>query len=818
VWPICERSSTTIFASCSNFIDPDPLAMKFAETWLREWVDPKLDTEALGHKLTMAGHEVKSIESQGSVPSGVVIAEVLTVSKHPNADRLSVCQVSTGKGKPVEVVCGAPNVVAGMKSPLASPGVRLSDGTNLRRSKIRGVESNGMLCSAIELGLGDEADGIIALPDDAPTGTDLSAYLGLPDEIFDVDLTPNRGDCFSVLGIARDVAAITGARLTLPSLPKVAVTIDDVHPVTVKDPSACPRFAGRVIRNIDASARSPIWMTERLRRSGLRAIHPVVDVTNYVMLELGQPLHAYDLGLLKGAIRPRFAKKGEKVTLLDEKEVDLVQNTLLITDDSGPIGIAGIMGGLSTAVSNHTRDVFFEAAFWPPSVIAGRARSYGLHTDASLRFERGVDPNGQARAVERATELLVAISGGEVGPLTDLVDHGHLPAAASILLRRTRLERVLGTRISDDKVVEMLKNLQLGVEQTTDGWQVLSPAFRFDLKIEDDLVEEVARIYGYDLIPETTATAELPLRPVSESKVDLDLVAASLVARDYQEVITYSFIDANINRRFTGDDSELILSNPISSEMSVMRGSLWPGMITSAAANVARQQERVRFFEIGKSFHGTLKKPLEVVRVSGLAIGSAVPEQWSGTAQSVDFFDIKSDLEALLHMAGDDYGIEFEASSHVVLQPGQVASIVRHDQVIGVLGKLHPAVARSFDINKDVILFELDAALAFTSYVPKSSVVSKFPAIRRDISVVVDENISAGDLVKVAVSSAPDLIRNVTIFDVYQGPGIEAGRKSIALGLILQETSRTLTDEDADSVMDAAVRNLKREFAADLRD
>ena len=792
--------------------------MKFAETWLREWVDPKLDTEALGHKLTMAGHEVNGIESQGGGLTGIVIAEVLAVAKHPDADKLSVCQVSTGKGKPIEVVCGAPNVVAGMKSPLASPGARLPDGTKLRRSKIRGVVSNGMLCSAIELGLGDEADGIIALPDDAPTGAELSAFLKLPDNIYDLDLTPNRGDCFSVLGIARDVAAMTGSKLTPPDMPQASVTIDDTHPVEIKDSSACPRFAGRIIRNIEPNATSPTWMTERLRRSGLRPIHPVVDVTNYVMLELGQPLHAYDLGLLKGAIRPRFAKKGEKVTLLDGKELDLTKDTLLITDDSGPIGLAGIMGGLSTAVSEETRDVYFEAAFWPPSVVAGRARSYGLHTDASLRFERGVDPNGQVRAVERASELLVAISGGDAGPLTDIVDANHLPSASPISLRRARLERVLGTKIPDEKVVEILSNLQLGVEQNDDGWQVNIPSFRFDLEIEDDLVEEVARIYGYDLIPETTATAELPLRPVSESNIDLELVAASLVARDYQEVITYSFIDADSNRRFTGEDSKLVLSNPISSEMSVMRASLWPGMIASASANVARQQERVRFFEIGKSFHGELKEPLEVVRVSGLAIGSALPEQWSGDAQSVDFFDIKSDIEALLQMAADGAQIEFEASDHVALQAGQAANIVRDGQLIGVVGKLHPAIAKSFDLNKDVMLFELDAALAFASNVPKLTVVSKFPAIRRDIALVVDENIAAGDLVKVAASAAPDLIRNVTIFDVYQGPGIEAGRKSIALGLILQETSRTLTDEDADSVMDTAVRNLKREFAAELRD
>jgi phenylalanyl-tRNA synthetase beta chain len=792
--------------------------MKFAETWLREWVDPGLNAEELGHQLTMAGHEVDSIHTEGADLRDVVIAEVISVDKHPNADRLSVCQVSTGKGKPIAVVCGAPNVVVGMKSPLAKPGVHLPDGTELRKSSIRGVESNGMLCSAVELGLGDDADGIIELPADAPTGKELSDYLELPDNIVDIDLTPNRGDCFSILGIARDVAAMTGSKLTAPDMRKVPATIEDTHPVEVEDTSACPRFAGQVIRNIDPGARSPIWMTERLRRSGLRAIHPVVDVTNYVMLELGQPLHAYDLALLKGAIRPRFAHNGESVTLLDEKEVDLTEDTLLITDDSGPIGLAGIMGGLSTAVSAATRDVFFEAAFWPPSIVAGRARSYGLHTDASLRFERGVDPDGQARAVERATELLVGISGGQVGPLTDLIDEEQLPRTASILLRKLRLKTVLGTDIPDDEVGEILNNLRLDVEQKKAGWAVVPPSFRFDLTIEDDIVEEVARIYGYDRIPETTETAQLPLRPVSESKIDLELVAASLVARDYQEVITYSFIDAENNKRFTGEDSKLVLSNPISSEMSVMRSSLWPGMTAAAAANVARQQERVRLFEIGKSFHGSLKKPREVLRVSGLAIGSALPEQWGERAQGIDFFDIKSDLEALLRMTGNEADVEFQPASQPALQAGQVANIIRDDQSIGVLGKLHPSIARSFDLNKDVLLFELDAALAFASNVPKSKTVSKFPTIRRDIAVVVDEEVAAADLVKVAASSAPELIRNVTIFDVYQGPGIEAGRKSIALGLILQETSRTLTDEDADSAMDAAIRNLEREFAAELRD
>ncbi|MDH3751494.1 MAG: phenylalanine--tRNA ligase subunit beta, partial [Gammaproteobacteria bacterium] len=496
--------------------------MKIVASWLREWVDPDLDTEALGHRLTMAGHEVDDIRTEGDGLEGVVIAEVVAVNKHPDADRLSVCQVSDGSSETIEVVCGAPNVVKGMKSPLATPGVTLPNGLKLRKSKIRGVTSNGMLCSAVELGLGDESDGIMSLPEDAPVGTALAEYLGLPDAVIDFDLTPNRGDCFSVLGIARDVSALTGTKIKDAIAAPVAATIDDTHPVQVELPEGCPNFAGRVIRNIDPAAESPVWMTEKLRRSGLRSIHPVVDVTNYVMLELGQPLHAYDLKLVSGAIRPRLAKKGEKVTLLDEKEVSVNADTLVISDDSGAIGLAGIMGGLSTAVSDSTVDVFFEAAFWPQEFMAGRARSYGLHTDASLRFERGVDPAGQARAVERASALLLEISGGDAGPLVMNTATEFLPKRETIHLRRARITKLLGLHLDDPTVVEILQRLGLEVAPAEDGWDITAPSHRFDLEIEVDLIEEIARIYGYDAIPETTAIAETPLEVVTESKIELE--------------------------------------------------------------------------------------------------------------------------------------------------------------------------------------------------------------------------------------------------------------------------------------------------------
>jgi phenylalanyl-tRNA synthetase beta chain len=705
-----------------------------------------------------------------------------------------------------------------MRSPFAPAGTTLPNGVKLRRSKIRGVISYGMLCSAIEIGLGDESDGIVELHNDAPVGQSLADYLNLPDNSFDLDLTPNRGDCFSVLGIARDVSAMTSTPMTEPKIVPVKATIRDEHPVELVLPAGCPRFAARVIRNIDLSARSPVWLIERLRRSGLREIHPVVDITNYVMLELGQPLHAYDCQRLNGPIRPRLAKKGERLTLLDEKEVELLPNTLVITDDSGPIGMAGIMGGLSTAVTINTTDVFFEAAFWPPDFMAGRARQYGMHTDASLRFERGVDPQLQARAIERATELLISISGGMAGPLVDHCVEKHMPKNAPLELRKTRLARVLGMEIAGDRVSQILTDLGLKTHENDAGWEVEIPSYRFDIDVEDALVEEVARIFGYDEVPETTAISETPLATAKESEIDLNQVANSLVARDYQEVITYSFIDEVTNTLVNGKKSDLVLSNPISSEMSVMRSSIWPGLIAAASANTARQQERVRLFEIGKTFHGSVDAPVEVVRVAGIAVGDVAHEQWGQSSQAVDFFDIKSDLMAILCMAGNAAEYKFVPGEHPILQPGQTAKILRNDAPLGLLGKLHPAVAKQLSLDKGALLFELDAEKSFTTEVPVAKIVSKYPTIRRDIAVVVSDGVTAAELQKAVESAAPELVTSVRVFDVYRGPGIEQGLKSVALGLILQETSRTLTDDDADAVMAAVLRNLEQEFAAVLRD
>jgi phenylalanyl-tRNA synthetase beta chain len=792
--------------------------MKIAESWLREWVDPDLDSDALGHQLTMLGLEVDGVDVEGAGLDGVLVAEVIEVEKHPDADRLSVCKVRAGSEEIVDVVCGAPNVTAGMKSPLAVPGVTLPNGIKLRKSKIRGVVSNGMLCSAVELGLGEESDGILALPGDAPAGMPLTEYLGLPDTIFDLDLTPNRGDCFSMLGVARDISALTGSPLRSPEVTPVEGSIPDTLPVEIPLPEGCPSFAGRLIRNIDPAARSPLWLVERLRRSGLRGISPVVDITNYVMLELGQPLHAYDAARVQGAIRPRLAKQGEKVTLLDEKEVVVNDDTLVIADDSGAIGLAGIMGGLSTAVGDETTDVFFEAAFWPQDFMAGRARSYGMHTDASLRFERGVDFDGQARAVERATELLLEIAGGEAGPLVHQVADAHLPKREPIALRRSRLSLLLGLDVEDDVVTGVLGRLGLKVTTNELGWEVVAPSYRFDITSEVDLIEEIVRIHGYDSVPETTEIAASPLETVTESVVDLDRVSATLVARDYEEAITYSFIDERTNEAFARDGSELVLSNPISSEMSIMRSSLLPGLLSSASANIARQQERVRLFEIGKSFHGTLQAPEEVVRIAAVACGTALPEQWGIGTQAIDFYDIKADLVALLQLAGDASDVVFRALDHAALQPGQSAAIVRNGREIGIIGKLHPQVARRHQLKRDAYVFELDALPALASVAPVAREVSRFPVIRRDLAVIVKDEISGDQLVQAVASAAPDLIRDVRIFDIYKGPGIEAGLKSVAISLILQETSRTLTDDDADAAQAAAVQKLRDSFSAELRD
>jgi len=791
--------------------------MKISETWLRRLVDPDVSTDALVERLTLAGLEVDGTERFGAGLDDVMVGEVLDVAAHPDADRLSVCRVSTG-GEEVQIVCGAPNVRAGLRSALALPGTVLPNGMKLKRAKLRGVESAGMLCSIAELGLGEESDGIMELPADAAAGTPLGQLLGLPDTVIDIDLTPNRGDCFSVLGVAREVATFTGAALADPSVPPVDAGSDATHPVRVLAPERCPRFVGRVVRGIDAGARTPLWMQERLRRSGVRAIHPVVDVTNYVLLEYGQPLHGYDLGLLQGAIQVRAGEAGESLELLDGRTVEVDGEILVIADDRGPIGLAGIMGGESTAVSQTTVDVLLEGAFFAPDALAGRARRFGLHTDASMRFERGVDPAEQRRAVERATALLVEIAGGTPGPVTEVADEACLPARPAVLLRRERLARVLGVALEDDEVRGILERLGNTVATADEGWEVTPPAYRFDIAIEEDLIEEVARVHGYDEIPEIRTRGALGLPAVTETAVDRDRVRSVMADRGYQEAITYSFVDPRRQQEIMGESGVLALANPISSELSVMRSSLLPGLLEAVARNVSRQRARVRLFEIGVSFSGAEGSVVEKPRLAAVACGTVLPEQWGAEERPADFFDMKSDLEAALALSGDAAAVRTEPAAHPAMHPGQCAAVLRGADRLGHIGRLHPALASRLDLPESVVLFELDFTAAFAAKVPVSVPISRYPSVRRDIAVLVADEVAVGDMLAVLGDVGEGSLREVRVFDVYRGKGIEEGLKSVALGLILQETSRTLTDDEADAAVRSAVQILERDFGARLRD
>jgi phenylalanyl-tRNA synthetase beta chain len=792
--------------------------MKFSESWLREWVNPHMSTDSLVHELTMAGLEVDSAEPVAALFDKVVVGEVLSCDQHPEADKLSVCTVDVGEGEPLQIVCGAPNVQVGMKSPTALVGAKLPGGLKIRKAKLRGVESRGMLCSEIELGLGEGADGIMPLAADAPVGQDVRRYLDLDDTSIDIDLTPNRGDCFSVLGIARETAVMSRLDLEWPSLEPVEPATEAVFPITVKSPSACPRFCGRIVSGIDPAAVTPQWMKEKLRRSGLRPISPVVDVTNYVMMELGQPLHGFDLATLREGIIVRYAEEGESLTLLDGREIALQPDMLVIADHGGPRALAGIMGGESSGVSEETADVFFEVAFFNPDVISGRARRLGLHTDASLRFERGVDPAGQRRAIERATSLLIEITGGTPGPVVEVVGEEHLPRRNPVTLRRDRLAMVVGVPIDDDDVLRILDSLGMSVEAGPAGWKVTPPSWRFDIEIEEDLIEEVARVHGYDSVPEVPARGDTTFSPVTETRVPDRTVTAALIDRAYQEVVSYSFVGREPQSALFPEAEAICLDNPISSEMTDMRVSLWPGLLGALRQNLSRQQDRVRIFEVGLKFIMEAGEIRQLNSLAGLVAGPRLHEQWGADSAGVDFFDAKGDLEAVLAMTGRPDQFRFVAEKHPALHPGQSARVYRGDIPVGWIGALHPAQMANLSINIIPYLYEIDTDIAFESTVPEFTSISRFPAVRRDLAVLVDERISSELLIKAVVEGAGPMLREVRIFDVYRGDRIDSGLKSVALGLILQETSRTLTDDDADGVVAAVISRLERKLKARIRD
>lgn len=791
--------------------------MKISEAWLKEWVDPKLSSQTLADRLTMAGLEVDSIEPAAPAFSDVVVGRVVEVAPHPASNSLSVCGVDDGRGQPVQVVCGAPDVQAGLLAPLARVGAALPGGLNIETVDVRGVESSGMLCSARDLSLSESSTALMSLPTEASVGQCLRDYLRLDDAILEIEITPNRADCLSIAGIARELAAITDAALKISAIAPVEAVIDASLPVTIEAPADCPRYVGRIIRSIKPGMQTPLWLQERLRRSGLRSVNPVVDVANYVMLELGQPMHAFDLNRLRGEIRVRKAKEGESLTLLDGRAITLTPDTLVIADSKRPLALAGIMGGEESVVGVATRDVFLESAFFTPQVIADKARAYGVNTDSSYRFERGVDPDLQARAIERATGLLLEIVGGDAGPVVDVVHREQLPSRSEIALRPGRVERLLGVSILPERIVPILRSLGCKVEARDSELVVLPPSFRFDLAIEADLIEEVGRIHGYDHIPATTPAYQPVIRQPPQAATRVERLRTLLVDRGYQEAITYSFVDAQAQRLFSPAERPMKLANPISAELAVMRNSLWPGLVKALRYNLNRQQTRVRLFEVGQQFTNKGQSLRQTPMLAAIATGDLLPEQWSATGREVDFYDIKGNVEALLRFAGMRGKIEFQARPHAALHPGQSAQITCDQQDIGWLGALHPAIEASLDLPQRVFVFELKLEALTGSHTPRFREISKFPAIRRDIAIVVDNLVTAAQVEGCVISASGDCLQDLCIFDVYSGEGVVEGRKSLALGLILQDLSRTLQDEEVDTIVTRVVAKLTQTLGAALR-
>jgi phenylalanyl-tRNA synthetase beta chain len=790
--------------------------MKLNIDWLMDFVAVEGDADALAERLTLAGLEVDGVEPVAPDLDGVVVAEIVGLRPHPNADRLNICEVADGQARH-EIVCGAPNARAGLRVPFAPVGTVLPGGSTIRAAKIRGVRSEGMLCSARELGLSEDASGLLVLDETATLGKPLVEHLGLDDHALDIDLTPNRGDCFSVVGIAREIAARQGAGPLDESLDCIEPVTDATFPVELIDSEACPRFAGRVIGELQATARSPDWLRERLRRAGLRAIHPVVDVTNYVMLETGQPLHAYRLDRLQGAISVRFAHEDERLVLLDETELTLDTDNLVIADETGAIGLAGIMGGLSTAVDAETTEIFLESAFFSQAAIQGRARRHGMHTDASVRFERGVDPTGQERAIERATALLRDIAGGRPGPVVLAEDEAATPVRKPVALREARVRRLLGVEIPGAEIARLLELLGMQVEPADDGWSVTPPSYRFDIAIEEDLIEEVGRMVGYDEIPVDPGASAVRLGTDPERTVSADALSDILVARGFSEIVSYGFTEARAQAGITGSTDAIDLANPISRDLGVLRESLWPGLLEAARLNQSRQQERCRLFETGTVFAKDRDRVSESTRIAGLITGSRQPAHWDGAVVASDFFDLKGDVEALLSVWHTDEDTAFRAESNAALKPSSAAAIYRAGRQVGWLGELHPALQKAYDFRQTVVLFDLDLTAMGEARLPKYAGYSKFPSVRRDLAVVVDERVTAAELTERVRAELGEALKRQEIFDVYRGKGVESGRKSIAIGLILQDAYRTLTDEETDAMIQRLMHRLELELEATIR-
>ena len=807
--------------------------MKFSESWLREWVNPALSSDDLAHQITMAGLEVDGVDPVAGEFTGVVIGEVVECGPHPDADKLQVTKISLGdyssttveKGELVDIVCGAKNCRLGLKVAVATVGAVLPGDFKIKKAKLRGVPSFGMLCSESEIGLADDSDGIMELASDAPLGQCVREYLDLNDVTIDVDLTANRGDCLGLKGLAREVGVLNSLEVTEPTITVAVPTIDDAISINIDANEACPRYLGRVIKGINPNATTPLWMVEKLRRCGTRSIDPVVDVTNYVLLELGHPMHAFDLAKLEGGINVRFANNDEKLTLLDENEVTLKEGTLVIADENKALAMAGIFGGLESGVTSNTSDIFLESAFFAPLAILGKARQYGLHTDASHRYERGIDPTLQHDAIERATELLLAIVGGQAGPVVEAKSDADIPQTKDVSLRRKMLDSRIGHHIEDEQVSEILTRLGFTVNTTGEAeakvWQVVVPAYRFDIKIEVDLIEEVARIFGYNNIPNIAPKATLKMCEQKEANLSLSSLKQALVNRDYQEAITYSFVDPKVQALLHPEQEVMTLPHPISSEMSVMRLSLWTGLLQSMVYNQNRQQGRVRLFETGLRFvpdenaeNGVRQENM----IAGVISGQRVDEHWSMEKAATDYYDIKGDVEALLALTCDAQGYEFSKAEVDALHPGQTAKITKNGVFVGCVGTLHPELERKLGLNGRTLIFELLLSEVLVQKIPEATDISRFPANRRDLAIVVKEDVDAKKVLQLIEKVGGNYLIDLNLFDVYQGQGIDDGFKSLAIALVLQDTSKTLEEKDITDVIDRVVATLKTELNASLRD
>jgi phenylalanyl-tRNA synthetase beta chain len=792
--------------------------MKISEQWLREWIPLTLGTEALAERLTMAGLEVGAIAPVAADIQQVVVGEILSAAPHPQADRLRVCRVGVGKRRVLDIVCGAANAAAGLKVPVALVGAILPNGTEIKQAAIRGVESSGMLCSAAELGLAESAEGLLVLPREAEPGLALSVLLQLDDNQLEIDLTPNRGDCLSIAGVARELSALTKVKVRRPVIKPASVKSKVRRKVTLKAAKDCPRYVGRVIEGIDAFAATPLWMTERLRRSGLRSIHPVVDVTNYVMLELGQPMHAFDLDKLSGDIQVRPARQGERLALLDGSTATLEAGSVLIADAKGPLALAGVMGGMDSAVSAATTQVFLESAYFRAEAISLRARRLGLHTDSSHRFERGVDPTLQRTALERATALILAITGGRAGPITEQKVAAGIPRPPSIVLRRTQISRLLGAKIADKAVGAILQGLGMRTVRSAAGWRVTPPAWRSDVRRECDLIEEVARVTGYENLPQLRPSMTLRMGAAAEGWIEEDRFRQILIDRDYQEAITYSFIDPGLQGLLYPDVKAITLTNPIAADMAAMRTSLWPGLLKAVLHNQNRQQTRIRLFEIGRRFVSVEGGVREDPMLAGVVTGAHLVKQWGVPERPVDFYDVKGDVEALLAVSGYRDQLRFKPVTHSVLHSGQAAEILGpNGQSWGLIGTLHPEIQAKLGLDRPVVVFELPLTVLSAAKIPVFSEISRYPAIRRDLSLIVAEHVPAQAILDSIALVIGNLLVNLELFDEYRGEGIDSGRKSLTLGLTLQHSSRTLKEEEIEAVMTQVVSTLRSDWGAQLR-